>query len=507
MGPHQYPTTNRTPVTQRYHFIDIEPPAELQYQRPSRQRLARITKEQIRQAAAEQNVDLLNEVATQRKLPGYQSTRIAIDNNGKGLCLKATQFIAATSPTSKSGLCEYSGTERLVDPNEHVNSVPMRQLMYGCEYYRDDKHYRKSPDQDLDSLLRYMQAPSPGEEPTCRLLITVDKANFTYVSLSILRPLQPEEELTIEYGGPYWQIFWHHLSLEQQRRMRTKHPDLVFPPHWPQVIPAGYRNQKVSNQLESDYSLAARNIYDVLSTLDRLDEDDQDGDADIWSPGTPSQDNAPMPDPPISTTLPPIRLPSQSRLNTSIIATIDPRKHIFREWTPQPFTVNGDVGLDVGKTIIRHIAKALDHPTPAFPSTKDLRRMMMCRVWKTQGIDTVHAGDCGPQMQRCLQDVLEEVGDLNEVDMKEQITIRMTKTMRQDDPPHYSTQDSKLIRHITEGLIEWVSDDLRNEWYQQANRYIVVGDQSTSQCLEQCDCAVEITMNTSPYCTMDPSPT
>ena len=78
--------------------------------------------------------------------------------------------------------------------------------------------------------------------------------------------------------------------------------------------------------------------------------------------------------------------------------------------------------------------------------------------------------------------------------MKEQITIRMTKTMRQDDPPHYSTQDSKLIRHITEGLIEWVSDDLRNEWYQQANRYIVIGDQITSQCLEQCDCAVEITM-------------
>ena len=97
-------------------------------------------------------------------------------------------------------------------------------------------------------------------------------------------------------------------------------------------------------------------------------------------------------------------------------------------------------------------------------------------------------------MQRCLQDVLEEAGDLNEVDMKEQITIRMTKTMRQDDPPHYSTQDSKLIRHITEGLIEWVSDDLRNEWYQQANRYIVIGDQITSQCLEQCDCAVEITM-------------
>jgi hypothetical protein len=73
----------------------------------------------------------------------------------------------ATPLTNKSRLCEYSGTERPVDPREHVNSIPLRQLMYGCEYYREGKLYRKSPDQHLNSLLRYMQAPNPGEEPTC----------------------------------------------------------------------------------------------------------------------------------------------------------------------------------------------------------------------------------------------------------------------------------------------------------------------------------------------------
>jgi hypothetical protein len=35
---------------------------------------------------------------------------------------------------NKTGLCEYSGTESHVDPQEHVNSIPLRQLMYGCEY-------------------------------------------------------------------------------------------------------------------------------------------------------------------------------------------------------------------------------------------------------------------------------------------------------------------------------------------------------------------------------------
>jgi hypothetical protein len=87
-----------------------------------------------------------------------------------------------------------------------------------------------------------------------------------------------------------------------------------------------------------------------------------------------------------------------------------------------------------------------------------------------------------------------KLGDLNEVDMKEQITIRMTKTMHQDLPPHYSTQDSKLIRHTIAGLMGFISDDLRNEWSQQADPHIVVGDEITGDHLENCDCAVEITM-------------
>jgi hypothetical protein len=89
------------------------------------------------------------------------------------------------------------------------------------------------------------------------------------------------------------------------------------------------------------------------------------------------------------------------------------------------------------------------------------------------------------------------------VALEEQITIRMTKTMHQDPPPpHNSTQDSKLIQHTSNcrTLIDFVSDDLRIEWSQQADRHIVVGDQITGDHLEKCDCAVEIITITPPFC-------
>jgi hypothetical protein len=47
---------------------------------------------------------------------------------------KKTTLRYLTPWMNKTGLCEYSGTESHVDPQEHVNSIPLRQLMYGCEY-------------------------------------------------------------------------------------------------------------------------------------------------------------------------------------------------------------------------------------------------------------------------------------------------------------------------------------------------------------------------------------
>jgi hypothetical protein len=136
--------------------------------------------------------------------------------------------------------------------------------------------------------------------------------------------------------------------------------------------------------------------------------------------------------------------------------------------------VHEDVGLEVGKEIIRKIAGALGHPMPAAPSSKDSREMMMDKLWRTHGLNEVEKGECGPQLKKCFHDVIKDLGHLNEADTKEQITIRMTKTIRQDPPPHYSTQDSKLIRHTIAGLLGSASDDFRNEWNEQADPHIVV---------------------------------
>jgi hypothetical protein len=173
---------------------------------------------------------------------------------------------------------------------------------------------------------------------------------------------------------------------------------------------------------------------------------------------------------------------------------LNPSSHIFRKWTPLPFSVHEDIGLEVGKEIIRKIAGALGHPMPVAPSSKDSREMMMDKLWRTHGLDEVEKRECGPQLKKCLHDVIKDLGHLNEADAKEQITIQMTKTMHQDPPPHYSTQDSKLIRHTIAGLLGSASDDFRNEWNEQADPHIVVGDQITGDHLENCDCEVEIIM-------------
>jgi hypothetical protein len=67
-------------------------------------------------------------------------------------------------------------------------------------------------------------------------------------------------------------------------------------------------------------------------------------------------------------------------------------QHIFRDWTPLPFTVHEDVGLEVGKEIIRKIAEALGHPMPAALSAKDSREMMMDKLWRIHGLDEVKKG-------------------------------------------------------------------------------------------------------------------
>jgi hypothetical protein len=79
---------------------------------------------------------------------------------------------------------------------------------------------------------------------------------------------------------------------------------------------------------------------------------------------------------------------------------LNPSRHIFRDWTPQLFPVHEDVGLEVGKEIIRKIAEALGHPMPAAPSSKDSREIMMDKLWRTHGLDEVNKGGMRPPTEK-----------------------------------------------------------------------------------------------------------
>jgi hypothetical protein len=180
--------------------------------------------------------------------------------------------------------------------------------------------------------------------------------------------------------------------------------------------------------------------------------------------------------------------------NSSIIASINPSRHNFRGWNPQPYPIHEDVGMEVGKELLKRMNRALRYPEPAFQSTKVIREMMMTKFWQKHRIEDVHKGSCGHEIQWCLHDIIKDLGQMNEMDMRDQITIRMTKTTQQDQPPYYSIQDTVPIQHLITGLIEFGSNDIiKDEWYQQTAPYVVVGTHITMDDLtNDCDAAVEI---------------
>ena len=92
-----------------------------------------------------------------------------------------------------------------------------------------------------------------------------------------------------------------------------------------------------------------------------------------------------------------------------------------------------------------------------------------------------------------MHDIIEDLGGMNETDMRDQITFRMTKTTHQDQPPYYSVQDTAPIQHLISGLIEYGNNDIKDEWYQQPAPYVAKGTHITMDALtDDCDAVVEI---------------
>jgi hypothetical protein len=210
----------------------------------------------MEQSIVPQVVDKIKQLARQNNVP---MSRIIVDEDGIGLCLKSKTAIKLR-PHQERRLWEYSGDSTIVTDRENSNTIPLTQLKYGCEYTHNGIHYRKFPRGPLDSLTKFMQAPSPNKEPNCYLSFD-PRRNEVHVVLK--KSIGQHEKYTIDYGLAYWQLFWHHLSIPHQRQLKELHRDIKFPPLWPPQLP-DICSQENLRQEEWNYAIASKNIYDEL---------------------------------------------------------------------------------------------------------------------------------------------------------------------------------------------------------------------------------------------------
>ena len=74
----------------------------------------------------------------------------------------------------------------------------------------------------------------------------------------------------------YWLNCWTRLSQQLQRKIRKHYTHILFPPEWPHTL-NGEITGKRTGELEWEYAVASRNIYD---TVIDIDESDDSGDND-----------------------------------------------------------------------------------------------------------------------------------------------------------------------------------------------------------------------------------
>jgi hypothetical protein len=105
-------------------------------------------------------------------------------------------------------LCEYVGADFPIDPMENVSGIPLKHLIYGCEYVkRNGQTVRRAPTKHLMGMAMYLN-DSFNASPTVQLLVVKDKPELWQVCT-----VKAGDQATMEYGGPYWQLFSSHLTL------------------------------------------------------------------------------------------------------------------------------------------------------------------------------------------------------------------------------------------------------------------------------------------------------
>ena len=165
------------PIEETQHTeaaVDDNPPNPPTIVRELPSRACKISQAQLEEAINSGNVNLLNHYAEIHKIPGYDKLYLDNDGQGNGLCVRYRHDIKA-SPEHPVRVCEYVGEDFQIASTENVSGIPLRHLMYGCEYVKQNgQTVRRAPTKHLMGMAMYLN-DSFDTSPTVKMLVAKDK--------------------------------------------------------------------------------------------------------------------------------------------------------------------------------------------------------------------------------------------------------------------------------------------------------------------------------------------
>lgn len=223
---------------------------------PRSRRIA--TTQQLEEFVHRKNTDELNGHARKVKLEGWETCAIRESDEGKGLELIATIDLPFDIDNPKAW--RYDGKITEISDTEHIEDIPTRALVYGCEYVhsKTKKRYRVVPVGPMGSLMQFMNSPGT-DAPNMQLVI--DDNNIVWAQQ--IKEIRREDPMTIDYGDYYWLNCWQRLSHEDQKSLRERNQNIQYPPLWPITINT-VRTARSRAMAEWQYLVASKNIYDCL---------------------------------------------------------------------------------------------------------------------------------------------------------------------------------------------------------------------------------------------------
>jgi hypothetical protein len=291
--------------------------------------------------------------------------------------------------------------------------------------------------------------------PTVQMLVTKDKPELWQVCT-----VKAGDQATMEYGGPYWQLFSSHLTKEDHEKLQAAYPHIPFPPVWPHPPSneSGTLNYKEIGKAEWDYAVASKNLYDVL--------DDDEAPSGQVNPRVVASEDASM--------VAHQEHPRSSRPEQRIVQqSLTYHSGIHRRlqgWHEGHATgTNWDPILVVTK-VMTTIAEGAGHHVPKLTAYQ-VRKGVIDFTLERFSLNEIAQGQAGEALQQVVKQVSQPYSDRMksvfpkevEQDIITKLTMRCCQTI--PDTPYAS------IVHPDVTLFMLTQEWLQNEWHRNIRRW------------------------------------